>query len=196
LVYREENHKEHKIIIEYDGFKEHFKDDDGIDSSNYQDYYTDADIYREKVLESYGYRFLRVNKFNAGSNPISMLSERIENLIKSDTEKNNVISHIRETIGGLQNGEMKECPKCKDVRNTADFKDPALITGYGRFCKYCKGHSVSPAVEERTGTVAATACEEIRTKPDSKRELIADAVKQGGILSITSVLSNKKLEDK
>lgn len=141
LVYKDETHKDHKIIIEYDGFREHFKEiDEMINGFNYRDYYTDADIYREKVLESYGYRFLRINKFNIGSDPIATLNERIESLVKNGIGKNNLISHIHETIEGLQNGEMKECPKCKKIRSADDFKDSSLITSYGRFCKFCKGY--------------------------------------------------------
>lgn len=142
LVYKDETHQEHKIIIEYDGFREHFKDIDEINEFNYQDYYTDGDVYRQKVLESYGYKFLRINKFNIGNDPISILNERIGNLIKNGVVKNNVISHIHETIEGLQNGEMKECPKCKEIREYKDFRDPDLITGYGRFCCHCKGYTL------------------------------------------------------
>jgi len=142
LVYKDETHQEHKIIIEYDGFREHFKDIDEINEFNYQDYYNDGDVYRQKVLESYGYKFLRINKFNIGNDPISILNERIGNLIKNGVVKNNVISHIHETIEGLQNGEMKECPKCKEIREYKDFRDPDLITGYGRFCCHCKGYTL------------------------------------------------------
>ncbi|MEO0075613.1 MAG: AAA domain-containing protein, partial [candidate division WOR-3 bacterium] len=140
LVYKDETHREHKIIIEYDGFREHFKEIDEINEFNYQDFMTDEDVYREKVLEGYGYRFLRINKFNIGNDPIKTLNDRIENLIKGGVGKNNLISHIHQTIEGLQNGEMKECPKCKEIRNADDFKDSLLITGYGRFCKFCKGY--------------------------------------------------------
>jgi len=142
LVYKDETHQEHKVIIEYDGFREHFKDVDEVNEFNYQDYYTDGDVYRQKVLESYGYKFLRINKFNIGNDPISILNERISNLIKNGVVKNNVISHIHETIEGLQNGEMKECPKCKEIREYKDFRDPDLITGYGRFCCHCKGYTL------------------------------------------------------
>lgn len=142
LVYKDETHQEHKVIIEYDGFREHFKDIDEINEFNYQDYYTDGDVYRQKVLESYGYKFLRINKFNIGNDPITILNERIGNLIKNGVVKNNVISHIHETIEGLQNGEMKECPKCKEIREYKDFRDPDLITGYGRFCCHCKGYTL------------------------------------------------------
>ena len=142
LVYKDETHKEHKIVIEYDGFREHFKEIDEVNEFNYQDYYTDSDVYRQKVLESYGYKFLRINKFNIGNDPISKLNDRISALIKNGIEKNNVINHIHSTIEGLQNGEMKECPKCKEIRDYKDFRDPDLITGYGRFCCHCKGYTL------------------------------------------------------
>lgn len=138
LVYKDESHKEHKIIIEYDGFSEHFTNIDEVNEFNYQDYYTDADVYREKVLESYGYKFLRINKFNVGDDPVATLNERIGNLIKSGVSRHSRINRIYETIEGLQNGDMKECPKCKEVRKAEDFRDSSLVTGYGRFCRYCK----------------------------------------------------------
>ncbi len=138
MVYKDESHKEHKIIIEYDGFREHFKDADEINEFNYQSYYSEGDVLdREKVLESYGYRFLRINKFNIGKNPIATLETRINKLIKSEKTNNSLIDNIHDTVEGLQNGHMKECPKCKEVRELSDFKDPS-ITGYGRFCKFCK----------------------------------------------------------
>ena len=152
LIYKDETHKEHKIIIEYDGFREHFSNADEVNEFNYQDYYSEDDIYREKVLESYGYRFLRINKFNIGSNPISVLNERITSLVKNNVEKNNVISHIHETVENLQNGLMKECPKCHQARSSDDFIDKSLITGYGRFCKFCKGNIIYSELRDSVST--------------------------------------------
>jgi very-short-patch-repair endonuclease len=65
------------IIVEYDGFKEHFTDLDEIDASNYGLYMKPEDVERQKVLESYGYRFLRVNRFNLGKDPVRTLDERL-----------------------------------------------------------------------------------------------------------------------
>lgn len=138
LVYRDEKSKQHKIVIEYDGFKEHFQDNEAVNAYNYQNYYSDEDVYRQKVLESYGYKFLRINRFNVGKNPIATFNERIERLVKDVPTANPLLHNIHETIEGLQNGDMKECPKCKEVRSTVDFKDASLITGYGRFCSHCK----------------------------------------------------------
>ncbi|MEI7741858.1 MAG: AAA domain-containing protein [bacterium] len=139
LVYKDESHHEHKIIIEYDGFREHFKDVEEVNEYNYRSYYSDADVYREKVLESYGYKFLRINKFNIGENPIATFDARLQNLVKMTRGHNPLLVNIHETIEGLQNGDKKECPKCKEVRDLKDFKDSSLNTGYGRFCSFCKG---------------------------------------------------------
>lgn len=142
IVYTDERHKEHKIIIEYDGFQEHFKGMEGINEFNYQNYYSADDVYRQKVLESYGYRFLRINRFNSGSNPISTLDDRIGHLLKTPENVNSLLSNIHGTIEGLQAGEMRECPKCKEIKSVDDFKDSNLITGYGRLCNDCKKNRV------------------------------------------------------
>ena len=80
--------KSTNIIIEYDGFKEHFKDLESVNVFNYEDYYKDADVEREKVLESYGYKFVRINRFNLGSDPVHTLSERLAELVKKKTSLN------------------------------------------------------------------------------------------------------------
>ncbi|OGR44161.1 MAG: hypothetical protein A2X35_13275 [Elusimicrobia bacterium GWA2_61_42] len=138
LIYKAESGRDHKIIIEYDGFAEHFKDAEGINSANYAEYYSESDVYREKVLESYGYRFLRINRFNSGKDPIATLNQRITDIVKHGSNENNFIANLHHTIESLQNGDMKECPKCKELRSIQDFADPTLIRGYGRFCKQCK----------------------------------------------------------
>ena len=142
LVYTDESHKEHKIIIEYDGFREHFHEIDEVNEFNYENYYSSDDVYRQKVLEGYGYKFLRINKFNSGESPVATLDERIGQLLKNKASVNPLLNNIHETIESLQNGDMKECPKCKEIRNYKDFRDPDLITGYGRFCMHCKGYTL------------------------------------------------------
>lgn len=146
LIYTDEQHREYKIIIEYDGFQEHFKSVDEINEFNYQDYYSEDDVYRQKVLESYGYKFLRINRFNAGENPVATLDERIGRLVKNPENSNVLLTNIHETIEGLQNGQMRECPRCKEVKSLNDFRDSALITGYGRFCRECKALSFTSPI--------------------------------------------------
>ena len=117
VAYRSENGNEIKIIIEYDGFQEHFKDIDVINEYNYQNYYSDDDVYRQKVLESYGYKFIRINRFNAGENPVDTLNQRLAHMVNGKPNGNSLLHNIHTTIEGLQNGKMRECPKCKEVRN-------------------------------------------------------------------------------
>jgi superfamily I DNA and/or RNA helicase/very-short-patch-repair endonuclease len=77
-----------KIVIEYDGFKEHFIDREEVNESNYKYYMKDDDIYRQKVLEGYGYKFLRINRFNIGDDPIETLDSRLQNLVKKNFKIN------------------------------------------------------------------------------------------------------------
>jgi very-short-patch-repair endonuclease len=141
LLYRPEANTEKKIIIEYDGFKEHFGEGIGIDSSNYSAYYSEEDVYRQKVLESYGYKFLRINRFNLGENPIATLDDRLQRLVGNTGEvaHNDVLEAIRSDIRKLQDGGLRECPKCKELRKAEEFKDVSLSSGVGRFCRSCKG---------------------------------------------------------
>lgn len=85
LVYQDEEGSEHKIIIEYDGFLEHFGDSTHVvNESNYEEYYSPEDVYRQHVLEGYGYRFIRINKFNLGNNPIATLDIAIQEIVKKN----------------------------------------------------------------------------------------------------------------
>jgi len=154
LLYKNEKAQEYKIVIEYDGFKEHFTQYREVNNFNYNQYYSPEDVYRQKIIESYGYKFIRINKFNSGKNPIETLDKR---LLAATAEKNgdvDVLQSIHETIDNLQNNGAKECPKCKVIRDSEEFKDPACSTGYGRFCIYCKKLKVTrteSSIEPTTG---------------------------------------------
>jgi len=86
LVYFDEEGNEQKIIIEYDGFLEHFGDSmHVVNETNYEEYYSSEDVYRQHVLEGYGYRFIRINKFNLGDSPIETLNTRIQEVVKKNS---------------------------------------------------------------------------------------------------------------
>lgn len=82
LIFTDDDKKMHNIIIEYDGFEFHFIDHALVNKFNYQEYYSDEHVYREKVLESYGYKFLRINRFNLGKDPIETLEARLSAIVK------------------------------------------------------------------------------------------------------------------
>ena len=151
LAYKDSDDKERKIIIEYDGFEEHFKNRDQVDEYNYEHYMSDGDVYRQKVLESYGYKFLRINKFNSGANPVETLDKRLKDFTKPEPKTNPWLSKIHTTIEEIQSGDLKECPKCKELRDIEDFKDSSLARGIGRICKHCKAPS-GPASVSRSSS--------------------------------------------
>ncbi len=137
LIYKKT--KELKIIIEYDGFKEHFEELLNVNVANYNDYYKEEDIYRQKVLESYGYKFLRINKFNIGNNPIETFDARINEVLETEINSSETFADkIKQVATELDNGNKKECPKCKNIRDINDFKDSNLISGQGKICISCK----------------------------------------------------------
>lgn len=55
--------KEHPLIVEYDGVEYHFKNPQDVDKYSFSQEYLDYDVARQLELESYGYKFLRINKF-------------------------------------------------------------------------------------------------------------------------------------
>jgi len=57
-------HKEQALILEYDGVEYHTKNPDIVTKHNFSQEYLDYDVCRQIEFESYGYRFLRLNKFN------------------------------------------------------------------------------------------------------------------------------------
>jgi ssDNA-binding Zn-finger/Zn-ribbon topoisomerase 1/very-short-patch-repair endonuclease len=145
LLFKDENERIHKVIIEYDGFKEHFVNLKEVNEYNYEQYYSDEDVYREKVLEGYGYKFLRINRFNVGADPVETLDKRLKSLVKLKSDKTNAgfLSNIHSIISELEQGNMKECLKCQKLLPIVDFKDSSLSTGIGRYCNMCKSTTKS-----------------------------------------------------
>jgi superfamily I DNA and/or RNA helicase len=133
-----------RIIIEYDGFKEHFTNLSETNASTFEFYQKDDDIYRQKVLESYGYIFLRLNKFNLGSkgNESETISERIKEIIDRETRsKSENIWIIESTINDVEsykNGKKKICPKCWELKDIEDFQDSNLLSWSWKYCMSCK----------------------------------------------------------
>ncbi len=63
LLTRTDGGKEKSLIIEYDGLEFHTKNPDIVTADNFDREYLEYDIERQIELESYGYSFLRINKF-------------------------------------------------------------------------------------------------------------------------------------
>ena len=85
LVFDEAEFGNLKVVVEYDGFKEHFTNRENVGEHNYSYYMREEDVYRQKVLEGYGYKFLRINRFNLGKDEasrVSKLNDRLAKLVK------------------------------------------------------------------------------------------------------------------
>ena len=142
------------IIIEYDGFKEHFVDLDRVNAANYGDYYKADDIERQKVLEGYGYRFLRINRFNIGKNPVDALNERLVKLAKDafdEVEQSPLIDEVKETASGLASGDLKVCPNCGEPKPISRFYDESLKGGQGGVGRKCIDCKTKPAALRNGG---------------------------------------------
>ncbi len=147
-----------QVIVEYDGFEFHFERQDRIDSSNWQHYLLEADVEREAVLEGYGYKMIRVNRFNLGDDPISVLDDRLSEafeLLASAENKNEILSGISEQEErdrkGLAEGTHKKCSTCGAIKPTSEFRDPKLKSGFARSCTLCKRESSSGRQRHYTG---------------------------------------------
>lgn len=86
LLYRNDEGSTVKIIIEYDGFKYHFRDREFVTGSNYDQYYTSEDVERQLVMESYGYRFIRLNRFNCADDPVGFLNGELERVTEKKVQ--------------------------------------------------------------------------------------------------------------
>lgn len=138
------------VIIEYDGFLEHFTEHKRIHVGNYDAYYRPEDIERQMVLESYGYKFLRVNRFNVGRDPVLTLSKRLTALVEAEAsaEVHGVVDSIRDAASALASGSAKQCKKCQAVKPKKAFFDPHLAGGsggFGQICADCKGAGRPPS---------------------------------------------------
>ena len=77
------NGKEKSVIIEYDGVEYHTNNPDIVTAHNFEQEYLEYDVQRQLELESFGYTFLRINKFTLlprrhGETPADVLNELLE----------------------------------------------------------------------------------------------------------------------
>jgi len=132
-----------RFVIEYDGFEHHFQKGKEVNIGSHERYLLEADVERQLTLESYGYRFLRINRFNLGKDPVQTLSDRLTRLVDKLYNDNEVVAveEVQAMAGGLASKELKECTRCAAIKPLRDFFDPALNGGAGasgRVCMACK----------------------------------------------------------
>ncbi len=144
LFYQDEKNRQYKIIFEYDGLIHHTEEETRqyVNGDNFEAYLKEEDVYRMHVLESYGYEFIRLHRFNTTTEPVQYINNRIEELINGSMIANSaghdIDAIIRGQANGLFSGELKECQSCGNVIPISEFKDSTLRSGIGRVCKNCK----------------------------------------------------------
>jgi hypothetical protein len=149
-----------RIVIEYDGFDHHFQKDKHVNVGNHDRYMLESDIERQLTLESYGYRFLRVNRFNLGKDPVQTLSDRLGRLVDQLAVDNGIdaVEHVKKDAAGLANRDSKQCSRCAEIKPQEAFFDRSLRDGqgaHGRICMTCKAveasnrHSATPSRRRR-----------------------------------------------
>lgn len=77
------NGKEKSLVIEYDGVEFHTNNPDLVTAANFDHEYLEYDVQRQFELESFGYTFLRINKFSLlpgrqDETPADVLNEKLE----------------------------------------------------------------------------------------------------------------------
>lgn len=145
LIRVTDGQKEHHLIVEYDGFEYHFDNTEKVHAGNWEYHLSEADIEREKVLESFGYKMIRVNRFNLGEDPVETLNERISKMLKNllnGSKGHELVEKIAadsQTFHeGIKNGTHKLCKKCDQIKPKSAFADSNTSSGYGRHCMECK----------------------------------------------------------
>lgn len=147
-----------QIVVEYDGFEHHFQPGTQVHVGNHERYLREGDVERQLTLESYGYRFIRVNRFNLGNDPVATLDERLARIVEVATgeQHSQFVERLRQQAQGIVTGDMRQCSRCKTIRTREAYFDRSLSQGaggYGRVCMDCKrGQSAKRDEQQATST--------------------------------------------
>ena len=135
------------LVIEYDGFEYHFDTSKRgqIDGGNWQHYLTERDIERERVLESFGVKMVRLNRFVLGKSPVQTIDELLRQRLRDMHDSGSGHQLLEATKlatstaeQGLAEGSHKHCRKCDQVKELDHFISPGTKTGFGRLCTSCR----------------------------------------------------------
>ena len=85
VLYVPEHGKQKAAIVEYDGVEYHFKNANDPAHMWWDQRLVERDVERQLTLESYGYPFIRLNKFVLGDDPVSYINQRLVEVFKKKT---------------------------------------------------------------------------------------------------------------
>jgi hypothetical protein len=110
-----------------------------ITGENFDEFYTNEHYEREKALETYGYNFIRLNKFNTQDDPVNFLDKKLTETFSKKVKMNLSQYKVLESVKQSKEGNKKYCERCENLKEIKYFKDASLKTGYGIVCIDCKG---------------------------------------------------------
>ena len=139
VIYKNDDVNVKQVIIEYDGLKDHFDNQELITGENFDEFYTNEHYEREKALETYGYNFIRLNKFNTQDDPVNFLDKKLTETFSKKIKMNLSQYKVLESVKQSKEGNKKYCERCENLKEIKYFKDASLKTGYGIVCIDCKG---------------------------------------------------------
>lgn len=140
LVYTNDKWKDTKIFFEYDDFENNV---DSIENKNSDNYLSESDVFKEKSMEAYWYKFLRVNDFSLWEYPERTLNSKLEELTGIKVNKKTdydweILQDVQEIAKWLEDWTYKICNKCGEVKKLEEFYDSSLKTWYSKNCHSCK----------------------------------------------------------
>jgi superfamily I DNA and/or RNA helicase len=141
IIFKDKDKTKH-AVVEYDGFKDHFEQLDDVNDLNFDQYYTEEHYEREKILESYGFTFIRLNKFNTADDPVKYFDKKLKEVFIKKLNFNTIQDRIEKDVKNFNEANKKFCNRCQKLKPKADFRDKNLSTGYGVHCNQCKNSNV------------------------------------------------------
>jgi hypothetical protein len=115
-------------------------------------------LVQQLILESYGNKFILINRFNIGKDPVKTLSDRLFKLVDGHFRRgmNEIVRTLQAHASSLLNKTEKQCPICKENKEHKDYFDQLLksgVGGYGRNCMawklVIKPESLTPKLKPR-----------------------------------------------
>jgi hypothetical protein len=137
ITYRDDEQVLRKVIVEYDGAEYHFEDRDFLNEFTYDRLRASKDVERMRIIESYGYPIISLNKFLLRRHPV----ETIDRLLREALKKNEATGFFKERVAPLlakyAPNEARQCAQCLTTRPIESFFDASLKTSVGKICSSC-----------------------------------------------------------
>jgi len=82
LIFSHEDGSIQRVIVEYDGVESHFENPELVNRQTYDQLRCEHDVERMRIIESYGYPIMALNKFVLGRHPVQVLDKLLSEVFK------------------------------------------------------------------------------------------------------------------